>query len=97
MAWRSDEYIGQNGNQIEFTSADDVNGTEASSINPNTVATVITINGTRVVESVLSITVSDTFPTASVTCSDVGQGTSTITFTLLGMWLCIYHIHTSGS
>ena len=85
LAWSNDEYIGENGAQIEFTSADGVNRTKASSINPNTVATLVRVNGTRVIESLLSITVLDSFPTASITCSDVGQGTSTTTFRLLGM------------
>ena len=87
MVWSSDEYIGINGAELEFTSADGVGSTMRSSTNPSTVATLVSINGTRVTESVLSITVLD-FPTASVTCSDVGWGTSTITFRPLGMWLC---------
>ena len=61
----------ENGAQIEFTSADGVDSTKASSINSNTVATLVRINGTRVFESLLSITVLDSFPTTSVTCSVV--------------------------
>ena len=87
LAWSCDEYIGENGAQIEFTSADGVDSTKASSINSNTVATLVRINGTRVIESLLSITILVSFPTASVTCSDVGQGDSTITFQPLGMSL----------
>ena len=89
MVWTSDEYIGINGAELEFTSADGVGSMMRSSTNPSTVATLVSINGTRVTESVLSITVLD-FPTASVTYSDVGRGTSTITFRPLGMWLCKY-------
>ena len=86
MAWRSDEYIGPNGAELEFTSADGVGSMMASSINPSTFATLVRVNGTRVVESVLTLTVLDSIQTASITCSEVGQGASTITFTLLGMW-----------
>ena len=88
MAWSSNEYIGPNNAELEFTSADGVGSKMMSSINPesDTVATLVGINGTRVIESILSITALDTYQTASITCSDVGQGDSTITFTLLGMW-----------
>ena len=88
MAWRSNEYVGPNGAELEFTSADGVGSMMTSTINPesDTVATLVRINGTRVIESLLSITVLDVYQTASVTCSNVGQGVSTITFTLLGMW-----------
>jgi hypothetical protein len=86
MAWRSDEYIGPNGAELEFTSADGVGSRMTSSINPDTFATLIRVNGNRVVESALSLTALDSIPTASVICSEVGQGASTIAFTLLGMW-----------
>ena len=86
MAWRSDEYIGPNGAELEFTSADGIGSRMTSSINPNTFAILVEINGNRVVESVLTITVLDSIQTASVTCSEVGLGASMITFTLLGMW-----------
>jgi hypothetical protein len=82
MFWRSDEYIGPNGAELEFTSADGVGNVMISSINPNTFATLLQINGNRVVESSLTITVSDSIQTASVTCSEVGQR---VAFTLLGM------------
>ena len=92
MAWRSDEYIGPNGAELEFTSGDGVGSKMISPINPSTFATLVEINGNRVVESSLIITISDSYQTASVTCSEVGQGASTITFTLLGVWsyLAIY-------
>ena len=86
MSWRSDEYIGPNGAQLEFTSADGVGRMMASSMNPSTFATLVRVDGNRVVESVLTLTVLDSIQTASVTCSEVGQGASTINFTLLGMW-----------
>jgi hypothetical protein len=86
MAWRSDEYIGTNGAELEFTSADGVGSRMTSSINPNTFATLVRVNGTRVVQSVLTLTASNSIPTASITCRDVGRGASTIPFTLLGMY-----------
>lgn len=86
MAWRSDEYIGPSGAELEFTSTDGIGSRMISPINPSTFATLVRVNGSRVVESVLTLTVSDSYQTASVTCSEVGQGASTITFTLLGMW-----------
>ena len=89
IAWRSDEYIGPNGAGLEFTSADGVGSRMTSPINPSTFATLVRVNGTRIVESVFTLTVSDSYQTASVTCSEVGQGASTITFTLLGMYVVI--------
>ena len=86
MAWRSDEYIAPNGAKLEFTWGDGVGSRMTSPINPSTFATLVRVNGSRVVESSLTITVSDSYQTASVTCSEVGQGASTITFTLLGVW-----------
>lgn len=85
LAWRSDEYIGPNGAELEFTSADGVNSTMTSRFNSDTVATLVRTNGNRVTESLLSVTILDTFPNASVTCSDVGQGDSIITFQPLGI------------
>ena len=86
MSWRSDEYIGPNGARLEFTSADGVGSRMTSPINPSAFATLVRVDGNRVFESVLTLTVSDSYQTASVTCSEVGQGASTTTFTLLGMW-----------
>ena len=91
MAWRSDEYIGPNGAQLEFISTDGVGSRMTSPINPNTFATLIRINGTRVIESALTLIASDSIQTASVICSEVGQGDSTITFTLLGIILLCDH------
>lgn len=87
MAWRSNEYIGPNGAELEFTSADGVGTMMTSTVNPNTVATLVEISGNRVTESLLSITFLDSYQTASVTCSDVGQGASTVTFQPLGITL----------
>jgi hypothetical protein len=76
VAWISDEYIGINGNHLEFGSQDSVGHTVPSTINPNTFAELIRKEGDRVIESQLHITVSENIPTANVTCSDISHGGS---------------------
>ena len=84
VAWISDEYIGINGNQLEFGSADFVGHTVTSITNRNTFAKLTMKEGNRVTESQLHITVSRDIQTANVTCSDVSHGSSSsVQFELL--------------
>lgn len=77
LAWRSREYIGQNGEQLSLSPL----GT-TSSLNSYAVATVTNTyveNGQRVLESNLTIIVQGNIPTASVTCVSLGTGESDMT------------------
>ena len=78
LAWSSPEYIGQNGEQLSLSPL----GT-ASSLNSYAVATVTNTrlleNGQRVLESNLTIIVQGNIPSASVTCSSIGSGESSMT------------------
>ena len=77
LAWINDEYIGSriNGIQLEFGSLDPVGYTIRSMINDNTFAK-LTVKEDGVIESQLHITVSEDFPTANITCSDVSHRSS---------------------
>ena len=98
IAWRSVEYIGPSGIQLEVTAA--AGSVIRSTYNPSVFATVVRINGEKVIETELHITVSQDFPTASVACHDVDQGTTTpVTFGILGMynWKEAIHLTTCTS
>jgi hypothetical protein len=84
VAWISNEYIGINGIQLEFSSRYPVGRNETSMINHiNTFANLTMKEGDRVIESQLHITVSKDIPTANVTCSDVSRVlSSSVTFEL---------------
>ena len=74
LAWRSQEYIGQNGEELTISRL----GT-TSSLNSYAVATVTNTyieNDQRVLESNLTIIVQGNIPNASVTCSSIGTGES---------------------
>lgn len=74
MAWNSDEYIGNNGRQLEFISSNSIGARVMSTINPNTFAELTMKKEGLVTESQLHITVSKDISSASVTCTDVGAG-----------------------
>ena len=90
MVWRSAEYIGGGGDQIEILSggvASDetrLGGTVATRVNTSS------DNGITVIVSKLYIIASEEFPSSSVTCAINGRGSSqTINFTTTGM----RHVH----
>ena len=78
LAWSSPEYIGQNGEQLSLSPLGTI-----SSLNSYAVATVTNTclleNGQRVLESNLTIIVQGNIPSASVTCSSIGSGESSMT------------------
>ena len=78
IAWASDDYIGADGVQLEFILFDSIGTTRTSSMNPNTVATLInkTVEeGVHVLVSQLRIRTMSQFLNSSVTCIDVSSGT----------------------
>ena len=90
LVWRSDQYIGLNGVQIEFLSIDPLGTISVSMVDPRTVAELINKsnhNGTSIIISQLNITVLPSIVQQdhSVICSNVGIGTErSITFQLAG-------------
>ena len=83
IAWSCDEYIGPGGSQLEFGTINSPGDRETSQINSDTVATLVTINGTDVLISTLRIITSADFPSTSVICHDANRGTrNTSTFQL---------------
>ena len=85
MVWRSEQYIGGGGDQIEILSL----GESTDQTRPGgTVATRVGVNndnGITVIVSKLYIVASAQFPFSSVTCSINGQGPSqTINFNVTG-------------
>ena len=80
MAWISDEYIGS-GSPLHFLIIDNIGDWHTSSINPNTIATLVnnTVeDGVQVLVSQLRIRVLSPLMNSSVTCMDVVLGTQTI-------------------
>ena len=74
LSWTSDDYIGSEGAALEFFSIHGPGRTETSSTNPTTVATLInaTTNAATGVSTIISelrITVSEQYPTSSVSCN----------------------------
>lgn len=79
LVWNSPEYIGQNGKQLSLSP---LNLGTTSSLNTYAVATVTNTyieNGQRVLESNLTIIVQGNIPSASVICSSLGTGESSMT------------------
>ena len=92
LAWSSDEYIGQN-NPLEFLIIDDPGVVRLSSVDPNTVAVLMSVsyeNGIPIITCNLSIAVLSSIVdhNHSVMCMNVGVGTMHITtFTHAGMYI----------
>ena len=89
MAWSSDEYIGL-GSLLEIRIVDNIGDRCTSSVNPNTIATLInnTVeDGVQVLVSQLHIRVLSQLMSSSVTCINVALGTQTIArLHVLGMF-----------
>lgn len=90
IAWTSEEYIGSGGTQIQFAAG--VRSTNIQQIG-TTIATLTgdrMENGLQVLTSTLRVNVSSMYPNPSVTCHDVGNGTSkTANFNVIGK--CVIH------
>ena len=88
LEWESTDYIGEGGNVIQISSYGDNNVTRSLS-NPDTYATRVSVSvedGVTVIVSQLFITVSEQFPTSSVTCRIDEQGPrKTISFNTTGI------------
>ena len=86
MAWSSDEYIGSDGNRLEFVSIEP-KGTEYRA--GQTVATLISIsnmNGSIMLKSQLQISVQSAFQISSIRCHNIGSDTvNTISFETNGI------------
>ena len=71
LTWISDDYIGSGGVVLQFASLHSPGWNASNSLNPTTVATLIsanTVNGVTVIESELRIIASVQYPTSSVSC-----------------------------
>lgn len=88
IAWSSTDYIGQDV-QLEFTTTDQLQSIQNSTINTNTFAVLVSITDLRdggigTITSQLHIQVSPLFQTSSVSCHNVGLNTvNTSTFQCL--------------
>ena len=89
IAWSSEEYIGERGVQIELTHGEGEGYAVNSSSHPTTVATLVKLKGEHIVKSTLSIVVSSHYAAATITCGNVGNNDSSISFRLLGIALYI--------
>ena len=81
MAWRSEEYIGPGG-QLPFAAAEPAGTVRRAIRNSQTVATLVTAvnTGEVMIVSELRITITSTYPVASVKCisrgADIDNSTS---------------------
>ena len=92
--WKSDEYIGRGGIQLEFAVYHNPGETRNNGVYPSTaratlIANVRNENSTGgILESDLEITVVADYPTASIVCLDVDSGIpATTSFQLLGKYV----------
>ena len=76
ISWSSDDYIGR-GLQLEFISVDQTQSSIQSTVNSNTIATLVNVhveNGIVILESTLRIIVSSQFSSSSINCHHIGSG-----------------------
>ena len=94
LAWYSDEYIGS-GTHLVFSIFESVGTTRINLVNPNTVATLISVtteNRVEVLVSQLRITALSGVLTSPVTCINPSNGTTdTIMIHVLGMFHLLMH------
>lgn len=87
LEWYSDHYIGTGGERLQLLSLTCFGTDVRSNINPNAVATCTDVyeeNGETVIVSELRITVSEQFPTSTITCTYNGEGSrASTTFQLV--------------
>ena len=84
LAWSSEDYIGS-GRQLQFRSIDDNGTVEISPFNPETIATLTAVNTNGpILMSILRIISRPTTPNISVSCTNIGGETSTLTIPLAG-------------
>ena len=85
LAWSSEDYIGS-GRQLQFRSIDDNGTAKNSPSNPETTATLIAITTGMpiILTSVLHIIPRPTTPNISISCTNAGGETSTLTIPLAG-------------
>jgi hypothetical protein len=95
VAWSSTEYIGQDGS-LQLSTANMVGANETStgmdgSITATaTVTNNTTVNGERILESMLRITAVEA---STVTCSSTSGGPASIEFTVSGTYAHLYNVH----
>ena len=82
LEWLSDHYIGADGEKLQLLSVNCLSTEVRSTIDPNTVATCLSVteeNGETVIVSELRIITSAQFATSTVTCANNGLGSSNST------------------
>ena len=80
MGWQSDQYIGTGGRQLELTFSDTPNTAHSAGDNPDTVATLLSVdrqNGEYVLVSKLRIIALSSNQPATVTCLNADSDTTT--------------------
>ena len=83
LTWSSEDYIGS-GRQLQFRSIDDNGTVENSTFNTETIATLTAVNTNGpVLMSILHIIPRST-PNISISCTNAGGETSTLTIPLAG-------------
>jgi hypothetical protein len=83
LAWESDQYIGEQGERLEFLSAEDIGTVKVSETSLGRVFAILIAsyheNGIQVLNSELIISESHHLPAAvEVTCVNVGLGTKNL-------------------
>ena len=93
IAWSSNEYIGSDGLRLEFASIERV-GTNRFAPNFGTTAQLVDSfreDGRVILVSQLNITVPSVYQISSITCHNIGMGTTAMTsFQLAGMDQFLY-------
>ena len=95
IAWSSDEYIGSGGLRLEFISVDQI-GTTRSTANGGTVAQLVASTregGIDTLVSQLNISVQSIYQISSITCHNIGMGTTNTTaFEIAGIASSVFVI-----
>ena len=76
LSWSSDEYIGRDGERLEFGTINKPNETSNYSSTVATLLSKIERNGVTEIVSRLEIIASEEYSNSSVTCNDVSAGIS---------------------
>ena len=93
LSWSSEEYMGRDGERLEFATVDKPNETSNYSSTVATLLNKIERNGVTEIVSQLKLIASAEYPTSSVFCNDVSAGESqSIEFNIAGEYLTIISV-----
>ena len=85
IAWSSDEYIGSDGNRLEFIPVDMEGATQRVGQTVATLVNISSVEGVVILVSQLQISVQSTYQISSITCHSLGNdAVNTISFLTAG-------------